>query len=407
MRKFFTRRSALLSCAGFGLAAAAHAVPMGSAVVGGLLQTDYANFSGDKQNVAKSGADIRRAKIWIKGNLDEVWSYQLGYDARENQLDISWVGYNGFEPFWLAAGYIDIPQGLNYWSGYVNDTFMEYAAVVGAFQPKRGVGLYLDGMAHGEMFSYQGAVYMPDIRANDTAPYDTRAASYGTASDEWGAALRGVVKPQFDMFDALHLGASARYEGVSDTELLNPIYTTPGVLGPVSGTRNDILVEGLTPTTGNIKSLAVYGLEAATVMGPLSAQGEYQTMRIATRHDVESLDYQGWYAQLAYIVTGETRAYDPYSATIGSVDKINADYGAWELALRYGSTNLDDNATTGWTAQNKRGSQSDWTVGVNWYVMDNVKFQGNYNWAMADYARTSTFSDKTVKAIGIRAQVDF
>lgn len=407
MRKLFTPRTALLSFAGFGLAAAAHAIPMGSAVVGGLLQTDYANFSGDKDNVAKSGADIRRAKIWIKGNLNDVWSYQLGYDARETELDTSWVGYNGFDPFWVAAGYIDIPQGLNYWSGYVNNTFMEYATVVAAFQPKRGLGVYIDGMAQGEMLSYQAAVYMPDIRASDDEPYNTRTASYGTASDEWGAAARGVFKPEVDMLDAMHLGASARYEGASDTELLNPIYTTPGVLGPTSGTRNDILVEGVNPTTGGVQSTAVYGAELAAIMGPLSAQGEYQYMHISGRSNASALNYKGWYAQAAYVITGETRAYDPYSATIGSISKINAEYGAWELALRYGYTNLDDNGSTGWTPENKRGTQSDWTVGVNWYIMDNVKFQGNYNWSKADYAKTSTFGDKTLKAFGVRAQVDF
>lgn len=407
MRKLFTCRSAMLSFAGFGLAAAAQAVPMGSAVVGGLLQGDYVNFSGDKVDVATSGADIRRAKIWVKGNLTDIWSYQVGYDARESDLDVSWIGYNGFQPFWLAIGYIDIPQGLNYWSGYVNDTFMEYASVVGAFQPKRGVGLYLDGMAHGTMFSYQGAIYMPNFETDDEAPWLTEAADYGVSGEEWGGAVRVVFKPELDIFNALHMGGSIRYDGVSETELLNPIYTTPGVLGPVSGAATNVLTQGLTPVTGNSKSLAVYGLEGAFIMGPLLAQGEYQTMNIAGRGGADNQNYEGWYGEVAYMLTGETRAYDPYSATVGRVDKINADYGAWEIALRYGNVNLNDNDNLGWDASDKRGMESDWTVGVNWYVIDNVKFQGNYNWATADYAKTTPFDDKTVKAFGIRAQVDF
>lgn len=70
MRKFL-KLSSLSTITLLGFVASAHAVPIGSAYVGGLLQTDYVNFAGDKVDVAKSSGDIRRAKIWIKGDFGD------------------------------------------------------------------------------------------------------------------------------------------------------------------------------------------------------------------------------------------------------------------------------------------------------------------------------------------------
>jgi len=417
MRTFSKLSTLSVSLAGFGLAAAAHAVPLGSAMVGGLLQADYANFAGDKRNVSKSSGEIRRAKIWVKGDLTDDWSYQVGYDARFSDLDVSWIGYNGFDPFWLALGYIQPMQSLDFTSGPANSTFMEYASVVQALQPPRGIGLYADAEAVNGLVSYQLAVYTPDFREVNVLTQGVadaegvRNTSLGDKSDELGYAARVVLKPQLGLGDVLHLAGSVRYEGVSSSTAMNPIVTSPNMLGKVStgtgGTRNNVLVQSVVPVAGSAKGLTVYGLEAATLWGPLVVQAEFMKMHIDGRSGNSSLSFPGYYAQASYVLTGETRNYDTYAGTIGSVDSINNEYGAWELAFRYGYVDLSDNPSTGYTASTKRGKQKDYTLGVNWYVTENVRFLADYSLSQADYSSGTGTSDATVKAIGIRGQVDF
>lgn len=406
-----------LSFAGFGLAAAANAVPLGSAMVGGLLQADFVSFAGDKDDVSRTSGDIRRANIWIKGDLTDEWSYQLGYDARYTRLDTSWIGYGGFDPFWLAMGLIDAPQSLDYWSGPANSTFMEYASVVQAFQPYRGIGLYLDGAAMQEMIGYQAALYVPNFETADVLAdgyADAQGISttdFGSESDAIGVAGRLTLNQQdtFGLDDTLHFGLSIRYEGVSSSQALNPYVTTPNMLGKVSGGRNNVLLASVTPSAGDAKGVTYYGAELAGIFDSLTLQGEYMKTHVNGRDGNSNLSFSGYYVQAAYVVTGEKRAYDKYSGTIGSVESINNPYGAWELAFRFGYVDLSDNPSVGYDTvlADKRGTQKDYTLGVNWYVTDNVRFMADYSVAQADYSHATDRSDANVKAIGVRTQVGF
>jgi phosphate-selective porin OprO/OprP len=130
------------------------------------------------------------------------------------------------------------------------------------------------------------------------------------------------------------------------------------------------------------------------------------------REGNSSLSFLGYYGQVAYVVTGETRAYDQYTGTVGSVSKIHHPYGAWELAFRFGHVDLSDNPDIGYFPSDKRGTQNDYTVGINWYVTDNVRFLGNYSVIQARYSEDletdgGGHDEAMVKALGLRAQVDF
>jgi phosphate-selective porin OprO/OprP len=404
-----------LSFAGFGLAAAAHAVPLGSAMVGGLFQGDFGSFSGDKDDISRTSADVRRAEIWIKGNLDHDWSYQIGYDARYTRLDASWLGYAGFAPFWLAIGYIDEPGNLEYWSGPVNSTFMEYASMTQAFQADRAVGLYADGSAAQKQIGYQVALYMPNYQTanmeDDGYAYSQGIATqdYGSDSEVFGAAGRLTLN-QHDLLglkETLHVGASIRYEGVSATQTLNPFVTTPNVLGTANAEANNVMVSSVIPVAGSAKSVNFYGLEAAGIWGPFLLQGEFMKTHMNGRAGNSSLSFLGYYGQAAYILTGEHRTYDQYTGTVGAVSKIHNPYGAWELAFRAGHVDLSDNPDVGYLATDKRGTQTDYTIGLNWYVTKNVRFLGNYSIAEANYSESTNNNDENVKVLGLRAQVDF
>jgi phosphate-selective porin OprO/OprP len=107
-------------------------------------------------------------------------------------------------------------------------------------------------------------------------------------------------------------------------------------------------------------------------MGPLSAQAEYITTSVSRNAD-SNLDFDGWYAQAGYFLTGESRNYKKGSfggitpkASVGE-----GGIGAWELALRYSTLDLIDKDIDG-------GDVDSYTVGLNWFATPSLRFSANY-----------------------------
>jgi len=101
------------------------------------------------------------------------------------------------------------------------------------------------------------------------------------------------------------------------------------------------------------------------------------------------LDFEGFYAQAGYILTGESRNYVNTRKTFGTVTPANpfslsaGGWGAWELAVRFSYVDLDDHAnsfdpTTGLLVGSRGGVEQNWTAAVNWYVNNYVLFKFNY-----------------------------
>ena len=58
---------------------------------------------------------------------------------------------------------------------------------------------------------------------------------------------------------------------------------------------------------------------------------------------------------------------------------ITNGWGAWEVALRYSTIDLDDHVFDPVATNRVRGGSQDiWTLGLNWYLNNAVKVQLNY-----------------------------
>jgi phosphate-selective porin OprO/OprP len=139
------------------------------------------------------------------------------------------------------------------------------------------------------------------------------------------------------------------------------------------------------------------------VYGPFSLQGEYfQTFLDSNASD--DPEFEGYYIQGGYFLTGEHRN---YSASNGYFTRVRSNqnfypvkggWGAWEVALRYSSIDLNDSDIRG-------GKEDDITAGLNWYLNPNVRFMFNY--VYADLNDRICFLDGEVNIYQGRFQIDF
>ena len=117
-------------------------------------------------------------------------------------------------------------------------------------------------------------------------------------------------------------------------------------------------------------------------------------------------EFDGWYAQASYFLTGESR---PYKGNVGNFDRVkpkspfslkNGGWGAWEVLARIDNLDLND-ASSGVEG----GEMTDITLGLNWYLRDNARLMFNYVDVNTD--EKAVEADDDPKVMTVRAQWDF
>jgi phosphate-selective porin OprO/OprP len=107
------------------------------------------------------------------------------------------------------------------------------------------------------------------------------------------------------------------------------------------------------------------GLEAAGSAGPAVVRSEFY--RASWKRDSKDLHFKGWYAEATWFMTGEKANYRDGKFIRPA---ILGDRGAWELAARYSSIDLNDEDVRG-------GTQKNLSFGVNWYSRIHWRFMAN------------------------------
>jgi phosphate-selective porin OprO/OprP len=210
----------------------------------------------------------------------------------------------------------------------------------------------------------------------------------------------------------MHLGLSARQSGYDNGQWRFrvrgperaglsstwPLYANTGVING-SGGMQDI------------------NLESANVFGPLTVVAEYnfhwsQDAFLPGQPSVGTLFYSGGYVEVLYFLTGENNTYIRESGLFDRVvPRKNAywvqgqrgapnewGWGAWQVGIRYNYLNLNDKGIDG-------GALNDITLGLNWFINPNMKFQWNYS--ITDRHLPPGKSDGTIQGFGTRFAFDY
>ena len=375
-------RSAIAIAVGLGVSAPAFAYP--DFDIRGRLHLDYAAHNSDDIDLGDGFAN-RRARIGVNGKFSDEWDGRIEVDfAEEGNSANDFRLRRTLGPGRLIIGQTKVPQGLNNLTSSNSITFIERASSQNAFVDGRRMGIGYaasPGNLHYEVKLYGRAI-------GDSKEGEGQ-------DDPIGLGGRLVFNPIHNDNNMLHLGGWASSESYDDTSGLRfrerPEARPAGVRLIDTGEISDV------------SSVIKAGFEFAYQTGPFSIEYEYITVDV-DRDDGDEPDFDGFHVQASYILTGESRSYG--GGSFGGVTPSTS-AGAWELAARYSSVDLNDGDFEG-------GEQNNVTLGVNYYATSNLRFMANAIFVDVEDSGATVYGD-TDSEVGdespsiflVRAQYNF
>ncbi len=353
-----------------------------------LYQYDVNRFSGDGGRFEDAAAQ-RRKYLGFYARKPGIYDINVQYDFQARQWVDTFVrirtrGAFGIDLGAFRFGYTKTPVGFEGVTSSAATTFIETALPTQAFWEGRRAGVdwawvrptYLVNVAYG--FVHQ------DLDGNN--PGHTVAA-------------RVAWMPLQSEGHVLHLGLSASRETPEWRDGTPPAARLRA--RPEDGLSPIRLVDsGALAYADHIDRR---GLEALWIEGPFSAQGEYLWARVSRGGGRAKVQGDGAYLFTTWTLTGEARVYTDgnmadrrYNSRDLRPIRPRHPWGALELALRYSRIDLDDGRVLG-------GREHNWTLGLNWYLGEHLKFQADY--VKASGSRRGVRVDPEI--LEMRAQLNF
>ncbi|MGN6517640.1 MAG: porin [Rhizomicrobium sp.] len=358
-----------------------------------------------------SGTNFRRAQLGIQGTLFGDWSYMVntefggsGGTESGGRVQALYVEYDGWKPLAVRVGAYPPAFGLEDNTGAADTMFLERTApsdiirnAVGGDGRDAASVLYAGENFYGAL-SYTGG------KVGDSGVFDEQEAVVGRAAYNWaGSDSRFVISATgADMFrgpDWTPGPGSARALTLS---------AAPELTVDSQGTK---LVSTGAVDTENAR---FWGVEGGMTWDRFYAQAGYFGYEMSQRVIAPTpakpdLNFNGWYAQASWTLTGEGRGWSKANAAF-TQPASDGGWGAWELAARYSDLDLNDHAGSIALATPfggvRGGDQKIWTAGVNWYPNGVLHFALDYQWM--DVSRLSGAGadiGQHIQALSFRSQV--
>jgi len=336
--------------------------------VGARLEGDVVGLYGDDaiedafdDNGSYGG--IRRAWLTLGGTVGSRWLYKIQVDLSGQSADDDgrspyvreiYVAAAGLGPFGtVKLGSVREPFTLNGLTSSHTLSFME-RALPQVFSPTYNPGIVSENHAFdGRMAWAYGVFYYRDSGGDGSARIDLTARLTGLPiyADEGERLLHVGASYSHQFRD----GFALRYRRRPENHLSSN-YVDTG-----SRESNDI---------------DLFGVEFLAIRGALSARSEFMLSHVDRPH-AGNETFWAAYAEVAYILTGETRPYRKNRGVLGRlvpsnpVAFRNGGWGLWEVAARYSYVDLNDRESRG-------GRLGDFSVALNWYPRAHVRVVTNY-----------------------------
>ena len=337
-----------------------------------------------------SGGNFRRAQLGIQGKVFGDWNYFFNYDfgggassgnELQGRIQQAYVEYAGLGALTFRVGAYPWSSNLEDATGAGDVIFLERNAPSDLSRSLAG-GDGRDGI--GAIYAgenlFASVAYTGGKVADTTLFFDEQQAIVARVSDvfysdaDWKLLLSGAINWVFRGGDAAAGAGSARNITLQD----GPELTT-----------DDNSLRLVTTGALNVASAYNWGIEGAAEWRNLYAQAGYfgygmDQMAVGA----PNLNFDGWYVQGTWIITGESRPYNQQNGSFAnpkprvpfSIDGWGP--GAWEVAGRYSDLDLNDNAGVLGSALPaggvRGGDQRIFTAELNWFPNNVLKFALQY-----------------------------
>ncbi len=319
--------------------------------IGGRVEVHSAWYQDDGVDMG-DGPIMRRMRLTLKGQLAGNWLYKFDYDLAaegvKGALD-AYVGYRRSDGIKIYAGNYRVPYSLEFQANPHATTFME-RALPAAFAPGWRLGLATQVPLRNWML--------------EAGVFGDRGFKANTAADsESLLALRLSGRPLHSGARFAHLGAAVLYGTTGDQPSWRYRSTPESRITQVN------LVD--TQAISGVRRYTQYGLESAYTHARFSVQAEYMTVHLDRQpHD---LQLSGGYAQASLFLTADSRRYKTgrYVPVQPRQSWGTGGRGAWEVALRYSTLDLNDQDVQG-------GELSNLTLALNLYATRQIRFSAEH-----------------------------
>lgn len=291
-------------------------------------------------------------------------------------------------------------------------------------------GPFNNGFMPGAMF-FNWAEDLNSTWALWAGPNQSNLFGYHVGQGQYAATARGTYLTYYDeAAEGRYLSHWGISGSVRKPDQGQQRFRTRGDLrdGPPSLINTNYLDTGSFDTTFQYE----VNLEHLTVWGPWTLQAEYlatfledvsfnpnnltflpaaqQALFFAPGQKGGNVFFQGAYVEVLYFLTGESRNYD---RRMGICDRIipfnnffwtrsrdggGCGWGAWQVGLRYNYADLNSGLINGGVLQSS-------TLGVNWFLNPNLKFQFNYD--IAYRSQVAQCAPGWINSAGARVAFDF
>ena len=349
--------------------------------LGGRIHADSSFSSGDNfaeltkgkltPVEANDGTEIRRARMRFEGVFYNDWLFRTEADFADDNVRvkdafIQYLGLNKYVTITAGQQKQNFSRELQESSNDMMFTERSLMNILNNPTVDRAIGLNFE--TNGENYTGKLGIYGDSITPARTGT----ATEIDNAGDEgWGISSRVIYNPIIDKTKLIHLGVAGNYRIPDDTK---DVAKAKG-LALAYETTNMSNLDLINQSISKVNDIKQLGLEAAGMYGPFSVGGEYTRMWVDRNDGEDNVELDGWYAEAAYSITGESRGYK--NGNFGYLEPAkpfslkNGGWGAWEVATRYSAADLNDGDFEG-------GELSNITVALNWYINTNFRIQGNY-----------------------------
>jgi phosphate-selective porin OprO/OprP len=316
-----------------------------------------------------SGWLVRRARPELRVRLFDVLKLRADYEFAPNREGWRnlWIRYAPNDRFWIKAGNIITPFGLEDPASSNHTLFMERglpSALAPGFQTGAALGFRgkLGDRSSRHRFTFSTML--------GTAPFSS-GEDDRHRSEHLGVSLRATYAPLARRTRVFHVGGSFEYRNLADDSRWRTRSR------PESSIAEAILNTGRLDDVAATLSAAA---ETVWIHRAFSFQAEYMTTQLKRRGGAQDARLWGAYGQVGWVLTGEHRRYSRSAATVRGPQPDHV-LGAVEIGVRVSHLDLTDRDVIG-------GRATDVTFGVNWYLRQNVRFMFNYVFVDADVRRT-------------------